>query len=402
MINSPRRIGLSLIASKVSDLLLSPKTTLPALLNLAGAPVFLTSLLVPIRESGALLPQILFASLLSPYPHRHRAWRLGAFSQLLCSLLMLLAGFFLSGMLAGAVIVLCLALWSISRSLCSLTMKDIQGAHIEKGARGRLVGAASGISSFIAMFVAFTAWYIDSIGNKMGSDKLLAIATLALAAQCFCIFILWPLKTCVDAPDENKNEDKNGPALFNMIRKDKSLRDFIVMRSLLSHSALLAPLFTLAYSGGAISILSFLIISQALAGTLTSYIWGNLADRSALHCMRVGAAIATIAAASLIVVSLAYSELLDESWIIIILFFLLGVGHNGVRTGRKIYIVDIASGHERTQFVATSNTVVGIFILTAGLLYSILSFYSVNISLFVMFAALVLGLAYSVKVKKEK
>lgn len=45
--------------SKTGDVLADPKVVLPWLLGLIGAPVFLTGLLVPVRESLALLPQIL-------------------------------------------------------------------------------------------------------------------------------------------------------------------------------------------------------------------------------------------------------------------------------------------------------------------------------------------------------
>ncbi len=51
------RIIISLAFSKLGDLLVSAKTTLPAALIAAGAPVWIISVLVPIRESGALLPQ---------------------------------------------------------------------------------------------------------------------------------------------------------------------------------------------------------------------------------------------------------------------------------------------------------------------------------------------------------
>ena len=42
--------------TKAGDRIANPKTTLPWLLQSIGAPGFLNGLLVPLRESGSLLP----------------------------------------------------------------------------------------------------------------------------------------------------------------------------------------------------------------------------------------------------------------------------------------------------------------------------------------------------------
>ena len=50
--------------TKVADNLINPKLTLAWLLPSLGAPGFMVTLLVPIREAGALLPQLAIASVL--------------------------------------------------------------------------------------------------------------------------------------------------------------------------------------------------------------------------------------------------------------------------------------------------------------------------------------------------
>ena len=49
---------ISLLANKAGDLIASPKLVLPWLLATLGAPVWMAGMLVPIRESLALLPQL--------------------------------------------------------------------------------------------------------------------------------------------------------------------------------------------------------------------------------------------------------------------------------------------------------------------------------------------------------
>jgi hypothetical protein len=47
-----------------------------------------------------------------------------------------------------------------------------------------------------------------------------------------------------------------------------------------------------------------------------------------------------------------------------------------VRAGRKTYLVDMAGGTKRTDYVAVSNSVIGLVLLGTGLLLGALSFLS--------------------------
>jgi hypothetical protein len=53
-------------------------------------------------------------------------------------------------------------------------------------------------------------------------------------------------------------------------------------------------------------------------------------------------------------------------WTYPIAFLVLGIAHSGVRIGRKTYLVDMASGNRRTDYVAVSNTVIGVILLLTG------------------------------------
>ena len=44
-------------------------------------------------------------------------------------------------------------------------------------------------------------------------------------------------------------------------------------------------------------------------------------------------------------------------------FFLLAIAHAGVRLGRKTYLVDLAGGNKRTDYVSVSNSVIGLVLL---------------------------------------
>lgn len=388
--NKSTRLGLILIGNKLSDLLLSAKTTLPTLLSTAGAPSWMAQLLVPIRESGALLPQMLFAYLLRNYARRDLAWYLSMFIQFIAGCVMIGVGLSYSGALAGYAILLSLTLMSFARALSSLTTKDIQGQHIKKGERGKLLGSASTISSMISISVALMALFGS---NHVSADKLLIVAAIALLSKLLCMWLMRPLKTCVDTEER---------AVKKGVYLDKALLKFVAVRSLFTHTALLAPIFVLSYEGKAIDILAYLIIAQSLANFVSAYIWGWLSDVSALICMRAGSMVAMVSALALLVIPNLYADINKNAWFVVSLFFVLGIGHQGVRMGRKIYGVDIADEQHRTEFIATSNTLVGVVILALGSLYAVINAFSSELSLSLMLLGLGLGFFGSFLLKAEK
>ena len=51
-----------------------------------------------------------------------------------------------------------------------------------------------------------------------------------------------------------------------------------------------------------------------------------------------------------------------------VVFLVLNVMHGGVRLGRKVYLVDMATAATRAAYVAVSNTVIGVLMLLGGLI----------------------------------
>jgi hypothetical protein len=66
------------------------------------------------------------------------------------------------------------------------------------------------------------------------------------------------------------------------------------------------------------------------------------------------------------VVEAGVPPLREWAWTYPILFFVLGIAHSGVRLGRKTYVLDLAGGQKRTDYVAVSNSVIGLVLLLTG------------------------------------
>lgn len=67
----------SLTLTKLADGLIDPKLVLSWLLNALGAPAAAIGALVPIREAGALLPQLALAKKIEENPRRKQFWIAG-------------------------------------------------------------------------------------------------------------------------------------------------------------------------------------------------------------------------------------------------------------------------------------------------------------------------------------
>ena len=113
------------VLTKLGDLLISPKTVLAWLLSAIGAPA-LVAWLVPIRESGSMIPQMVIGAWVRRKPVRKWFWTLGSFGQAASVLGMAASVWFLEGYAAGAGVVGALVLFSLARGFCSVGHREVR------------------------------------------------------------------------------------------------------------------------------------------------------------------------------------------------------------------------------------------------------------------------------------
>lgn len=139
--------------TKLGDAVASPKITLAWLMGAVGAPAFLVGLLVPIRESGSLLPQLIIAGYISRLAIRKKVWIAGAVVQALAIAGIGLVALFLDGQVAGWSIIALLVLFSLARAFSSITSKDVLGKIIPKAQRGQATGWAASAAGLVTLGV---------------------------------------------------------------------------------------------------------------------------------------------------------------------------------------------------------------------------------------------------------
>lgn len=355
-----KRLLLGLSFNKIADTLLSAKTTLTAVLLSCGAPSWMLAYLVPIRESGALLPQAMFGILMRYYPHRHLVWRAGVGIQILSALSFAISFFVFTGTVLGWCTLILLCSFSIGRAMSSLATKDLTAEICDKGQRGQLIGLAATLSGVVALAIAVPMSYFSVSQQQENTDSnylglFLLSGVLSLIATLVSMFSL-KAKIHAESKTSSLLPQKNRATVFR----------FIVVRGLMTNSALVAPYYLATSSGNIEKTVPLFIGAQALASLLSSFIWGKVSDFSALFTLRLSGAIAIVSMTVLV-----SSQMTNGIWLAVN-YFVLCIAHAGVRSGRKTYSLDKETGQARTEFVAFTNTAIGFVLLMFASLYGAL------------------------------
>lgn len=392
---------LAQVLSKVGDVLADSKVVLPWLLGAVGAPAFLVGFLVPIRESLALLPQILIGGVIRRFPIRKGFWVLSSVIEGLCIIAMgLVALSGLRGPQAGWMIIALLTVFSLARGVASIAAKDTLGKTVSKGRRGRVSGYAATGSGLVASGVGL---YLVLSPESARPDWLLYAIIIAagtswlLAAAAFQRVI------------EHPGATEGGRGVRELIRdqaalliRDRELQKFLLARTLMIATALVGPVYvSLAQRGAgqALDALGWLVIASGLASALSSTFWGRLSDASSRFTMALGAGLAGV----LGIVALAGLSLfpaLEESFLFYAaILFVLGIAHAGVRIGRKTQVVDLAGGDRKAEYVALSNTIIGVILLLMGGLTGVLIALGLEIAVGALSVLALLGAAAAMTMK---
>ncbi|RIJ29470.1 MFS transporter [Henriciella algicola] len=360
----------SLGATKTADGLIDPKLVLSWLLTQLGAPAVYIGLLVPVRESGALLPQLLTAASLRRLAKRKWAWSIGSAVQGLSAASIALAAIFLEGAAAGIAIVTALGILALARSVCSVTYKDVLGKTVSKARRGTATGTAS---SLAALFVIIFG-VVLATGTLARMPVVLAGLLIAAGLWLLAAVLFSTLQEEAGATEGGENPLSAAMENFGLLARDAQLRRFIAARGLLISTALAPPFMVALGSDGeaenAFGGLGLLVIASAGASLLSSYVWGRLADRSSRKVLIFSAIAATIALAATL--TLDAVGLLTAVWGLPAVIFALMLAYQGVRLGRSTHLVDMATQDTRAAYTALSNTIIGL-LLAAGGAFSLLA-----------------------------
>jgi hypothetical protein len=354
---------ISLSLTKLGDGLVDPKLVLSWLLTYLGAGAVWVGMLVPLREAGALLPQLFTAVRLRRYSVRKWWWVIGSLVQGIAVLAIALSALLFEGNVAGLAIVISVAVFALARSICSVSYKDVLGKTVDKEVRGTVTGTASSIAAFGVLLFGLALWF-DWL-----AEPVLIIGALFLASGLWFISAI-QFTTLSESKSEVANiSGGQATSLYiNYLRNDKELRKFIYTRALLTSTAIAPPfLILLAQSeaGSIISQLGVLVIASSFSTFVSGRIWGKLSDKSTPAVLAFsGLAGGTILLATFFTGGL---DLFVTVWYLPLILFVLMTSYQGVRIARSIHLVNLANEDTRAAYTALSNTIIGIVLLGTGL-----------------------------------
>ena len=281
-----------------------------------------------------MLPQLAIASIIRQCTVRKWVWVAGALVQALCIIAMLVSALTLTDHAAGYAILASLIVFSLARGFNSIASKDVLGKVIPKQQRGNISGLAASFAGFATLTFGLGLWYLQTLGFENGVYIALM---LAVVMWLFAALSYSQIKEYAGATEGAKNGLVHALSKLTLLYEDKQFAHFVFTRALLLCSALSAPFYIVLASEQAFdfSLLATFMALSGLASLVSAPIWGRLSD-------------------------------LDEFWLLPLCYFFLTVAHQGVRLGRKTYLVDMAQGNKRTDYVAVSNTVIGFLLLILG------------------------------------
>lgn len=363
------RLITALASTKLGDALINPKTVLTWLLTQMGVSGAVVALLVPIRESGSMLPQLFVSGWVKQVALRKHVFVSGAMAQALAVAVMGAVVLLLSPTWAGLAMIFAVAMFSVARAFCSISGKDVLGRTIRKGNRGRVGGVSATISGVLTTAAALVLILLKDEASAR------SLAWVVMGASLLWVIggmVYLQIGESADSGEPAASDSEGAFGRLLLVREDPLFRRFVIARILLLGSGLASPLLVVlaGTEGDAVRSLGAFVIASGIASASSSFLWGKLSDKASHVSMALGGFISALV--GMIALGLGWFSpdwaANPLVWPLMFLFF--NFGYAGVRMGRKTWVVDVARGDRRTDFVSTSNTVIAVSILALGVISS--------------------------------
>ncbi|HET8726315.1 MAG TPA: MFS transporter [Alphaproteobacteria bacterium] len=353
-------------ATKLAEQLASHGLVLPWLMAAIGAPAALIGFLAPIRQVGALLPQLLVAGRIRRAAVRKWFWVGAGSVQAIALLAMIPAVLLLPPVPAGLGVLVLLGVFATAGGIGSVAFQDVTGKTVPRGRRGRMLANRAAIGGALTLAAGLALRLV------LGDGRAVAPYLWLVAAAA----VLWALGALIFARiDERPGATEGGRNAWAEARRGLLLagdvpgyRRYLAARGALAAVEVAMPIFALyahGLFGGRLGSLGVYVLALGLAQVVSSPFWGAFADVSSRQVMAWAGGIGCAAGLMALAVPLL-PELLRSAWVYAVVVFTLGVAEAGVRLGRKTYLVDAAPKDDRPLYIAFANSAIGLVTLGLG------------------------------------
>ena len=250
---------------------------------------------------------------------------------------------------------------------------------IPKTRRGTLSGYSGSLAGLLIIGLGI---YFLLVGEKPFSPQNFGV--ILFTAGIFWIIaglVYSRIKEFEGETDGGGNAISVALKKIYLLKTDKDFRNFVISRALFLCSVLSAPFFVILaqqQSNSSNYLLGLFILAGGCADFFSSIIWGKLSDKSSKKAMIRGATITSILGFLVYFLDTFYENIFSTIWIMPLIYFALTIGYQGIRIGRKTYLIDLAGGNKRTDYVAVSNSIIGFVLLFTGFIGVLSSIIGLN------------------------
>lgn len=392
--------GLNGFCTKLAEQIASPGLIIPYVFSILGVPAFYSGLLVPVKNTGSLLPQLIVSAKIRAFRYRKYFWTAAGFFQGVMLLLMAFVFFKFEAGTVGVLVILLLLLFSIASGVGSISFKDVMGKTIPKGKRGRLLSFRATGGGVLTTVAGIVLYLFIGKGSSIESFIILFITAGILWIISAVLFAM--INEEPGATSGGRTPVEEAKKGWKLIHRDDNFRKFLITRALLLSIPLIQPFFIL-YATQKMDVelsgLGFFVIATGVSNTISSPFWGLFSDRSSRKVMIVSATFALLISGYVIAF-----DYLPESWKSIYtfgpVFFLIIIAYGGARMARKTYLVDYAPAEERPLYVSVANTFMGVMTLLSGVLSLVAGFLGVEAMILALMFLMILAIVAAIRLKE--
>ncbi len=266
------------------------------------------------------------------------------------------------------------------------------GRTIPTGERGQVTGWATTASGLVAITVGLG---IRALGQGAGTavfgGLLAAGAVLWLASAGVFLRVREP------AVPDDRDAREGVAASLRLLVTDRPFRRFVVARTLLLVSALTPP-YVVAIAqdatGSAVAGLGPFVVASGVASLIGGRLWGPFADRSSRRLIAFASGAASVLVLAFVALT-RVEAVARHTWLYILTYFVIALVHEGARLGRSTYVVDLGDTGDRTDYVAVSNTAMGVLLLVVGAVSSVVALFGAEAALLLLAAIGLVGIPVS-------
>lgn len=386
-------------SSKLAEQLASPTLIIPWVFALIGVPPFFNGLLVPVKNTGSLLPQLVISGKIRAYQRRKYFWAGAALVQAVMMLVMAVMVDYKHPNLVGWIFISALTIFSIASGVASISFKDVMGKTIPKGKRGRLLGLRATGGGVLTGLVglAFYLFLSDAENTAIYSWLFIGSAILWVTAAALFFFID-EAKGATSGGRTPVEELTNG---WKLLKRNVNYRRFLISRGLLLSIPLVQP-FLIVYAnekiGISVSGMGLFVLLTGISNAVSSPFWGRFADRSSKKLMVIAGVLGAMVCGYVVVfqyLPIDWQNIYTFSPVFVLMIMVYG----GARMARKTYLVDYAPKDERPLYVSMANTTIGLFVLASGGLSLIANYFGVVAMIAVLAGMMVLASLSAIRLK---